>query len=122
MQQLLANDQLIPGLRGAYLKLGQGEAIRFGDLSQLTVNHNGAEFLLTREVVRHGNQVTRRWRVHSGTPDQIPPPRFYDPSGPGGTKVVERIVGHTHPRPIPYNPIYRQPSAADIDYFEKDSG
>jgi hypothetical protein len=114
MQELLTHDQLVPGLRGAYLKVGQGDVIRFADLSQLTINHQAAEFMLTREVVRKGNQVTRRWRIYSGTPDQIPPPRFYDPSGPGGTTVVERVVGHTHPRPIPYDPIYTQPSGADI--------
>ncbi len=42
MQQLLANDQLVPGLRGADLKVGQGEVIRLVDLSQQTVNHNGS--------------------------------------------------------------------------------
>ena len=115
VQELLVDSQLIPGLRGAYLKVGPGEVIRLADLAQLTINHHGAEFMLSREVVRHGNQVTRRWRIYSGTPDQIPPPRFYDPNGPGGTTVMERVVGHTHSRPIPYDPIYRQPSGTDIN-------
>jgi hypothetical protein len=114
MRELLADNRLVPGLRGAYVQVSPGEAIRFADLSQLTINHQGAEFMLTREVVRKGHQSIARWRIYSGTPDRIPPPRFYDPSGPGGTTVIERIVGHTHPRPIPYDPTYTQPSAADI--------
>jgi hypothetical protein len=114
MHELLANDRLVPGLRGAYLRVSRGQAIGFADLSQLTIDHHGAEFMLTREVVRNGAHVTRRSRIYSGTPDQIPAPRFYDPSGPLGTKVVERVVGHTHPRPIPYDPTYTQPSGADM--------
>jgi hypothetical protein len=111
MQELLANNQRVPGMRGAYLKVGRGEAIRFSDLSQLTINHNGAEFMLSREVVRNGNRVVRRWRIYSGTPDQIPPPTFLDPYFAGGGVRVERIVGHTHPRPIPYDPLFMHPSA-----------
>jgi hypothetical protein len=116
MQELLANNQLVPGMRGAYLKLGKGEVIRFADVAQLTINHNGAEFMLTREVVRNGNQVARRWRIYSGTPDQIPPPTFCT-NAPGGGTRIERIVGHTHPQPIPFDAIYRQPSRADLDYL-----
>lgn len=119
MQELLANNQLVPGMRGAYLKLGKGGVIQLGALSQLTIDHNGVEFMLSREVVRHGNQVRRRWRIYSGTPDQIPPPRFFDPNAPGGATVHERIVGHTHPRPIPYTPLYRQPSGADLAYLNR---
>lgn len=116
MQELLANNQLVPGIQGVYLKVGQGEAIRFSDFSQLTINHNSAEFMLSREVVRNGNQVIRRWRIYSGTPDQIPPPKFFDPNAAaGGVTRIERIVGHTHPRPIPYNPNFTQPSGTDID-------
>lgn len=114
MEELLANKQLVPGMRGADLKVRPGEVIRFGDLSQLTVNHHGAEFILSREVVRNGTQVTRRWRVYSGTPDEVLPPRFYDPNAPGGMTRIERVVGHTHPRPVPYDPIYRHPSRHDI--------
>ena len=117
MPELLADNQLVPGLRGAYLKVRPGEAIRFADLSQLTINHHGEEFMLTRKVVRRAHQVIARWRIYSGTTDQIPPPRFYDPNGPGGTTVIERVVGHTHPRPIPYDPRYMQPSASDISYL-----
>jgi hypothetical protein len=119
MQELLANNQLVPGLRGAYLKVKPGETIRFGDLSQLTINHSGAEFMLSREVVRNGNQVARRWRVYSGTSDQIPPPTFFNPNAAGGGTCIERIVGHTHPRPIPYDPIYTQPSLADLNYLSR---
>jgi hypothetical protein len=117
MRELLANDQLVPGMNGAYLKVSKGEAIRFGDLSQLTINHNGAEFMLSREIVRDGKHVTRRWRIYSGTPDQIPAPRFFDPHAPGGGTVVERIVGHTHTRPMPYNPNFMQPSGHDVLYL-----
>jgi hypothetical protein len=119
MQELLANNQFVPGMNGAYLKLGKGEAIRFGELSQLTINHNGVEFMLSREVVRNGNRVARRWRIYSGTPDQISPPRFFNPNAPGGGMVVERIVGHTHPRPIPHDPHYKQPSRADLGYLKR---
>ncbi|MGH7168999.1 MAG: hypothetical protein ACRELG_01810 [Gemmataceae bacterium] len=114
MQELLANNQLVPGMRGAYLKVGHGAAIRFSDLSQLTINHNGAELMLSREVVRNGKQASRRWRIYSGTPEQIPPPTFLDPNVVGGGVRIERIVGHTHPRPIPYDPLFMQPSGDDI--------
>jgi hypothetical protein len=117
MQELLADASRVPGSPGAYLRAQPGEAIRFSDLFQLTINHNGAEFMLSREVVRHGNQVNRRWRIYSGTPDQIPPPTFYNPNAAGGGTRIERIVGHTHPRPIPYDPIFMQPSGADLYYL-----
>jgi hypothetical protein len=122
MQELLADATRVPGSPGAYLRVQPGGAIRFSDLSQLTINHNGAEFMLSREVVRHGNQVTRRWRIYSGTPDLIPPPMFFDPNAPGGGTRIERIVGHTHPRPIPYDPKYTQPSAADLSYLRRIDG
>jgi hypothetical protein len=117
IQDMLANSQLVPGMRGAYLKVGRGEAIRFGDLAQLTIDHNGAELMLTREVLRNPWRVTRRWRIYSGLPDQIPPPRFLNRHAAGGGTRVERIVGHTHPRPIPYDPKFKQPSSEDLDYL-----
>src|SRR6266852_5696061 len=122
IQELLVNHQLVPGLRGAYLKVGKGEAIHFGDLSQLTIDHNGAEFMLTREVARTGSRVTRRWRIYSGVPDQIPPPQFLDRHAAGGGTRIERIVGHTHPRPIPYSPMFMQPSAPDLGYLSRIAG
>jgi hypothetical protein len=122
MQELLANNQLVPGMRGVYLKVGQGEPVRFSALSQLTTNHHGAEFMLSREVVRNGNRVSRRWRIYSGTPDQIPPPTFLDPNVAGGGVRVERIVGHTHPRPIPYDPVFMHPSPADLNYLNNVAG
>jgi hypothetical protein len=117
MQELLADSQLVPGMRGAYLKVKPGEAIHFVDLAQLTINHNGAEFMLSREVVRNAKQVKGRWRIYSGTPDQIPPPPFFNPSAAGGGAVIERVAGHTHPRPVPYNSSFTQPSQADIQYL-----
>lgn len=122
MRELLANNQLVPGMRGAYLKIGRGEGIRCSDLSQLTINHNGAEFMLSREVVRNGNQVARRWRIYSGTPDQIPPPAFLDANIAGAGVRIERIVGHTHPRPIPYDSLFMQPSGADLSYLNNIAG
>ena len=56
VQELLSNNQLIPGLRGATLKVEKGTAIRFADIFQLTINH-GVEFLLTREVRRTGRRI-----------------------------------------------------------------
>jgi hypothetical protein len=122
MKELLANDQLVPGMRGAYLKVGQREALHFGDLSQLTIDHSGAEFMLTREVERTGSRVTRRWRIYSGMRDQIPPPQFLDLNAAGGGTRIERIVGHTHPRPIPFDPIFKQPSPEDLRYLNTVSG
>jgi hypothetical protein len=119
MQELLANNQLVPGMRGAYLKLRSGETVRFGDLFQLTINRNGAEFMLSREIVRNGNQVRRHWRIYSGTPDQVPSPPFFNPNAAASGTRIERIVGHTHPRPIPYDPIYTQPSLADLNYLSR---
>jgi hypothetical protein len=122
IQELLADDQLVPGMRGAYLKVGIREAIHFGDLSQLTINHGGAEFMLTREVERAGNRITRRWRIYSGVPNHIQPPVFLDLGAPGGGTRIERIVGHTHPRPIPYDPIFKQPSPEDLHYLNTVAG
>jgi hypothetical protein len=122
IQELLANHQLVPGVRGAYLKVSKREAIHFGDLSQLTIDHYGAEFMLTRELVRNGNRATQRWRIYSGVPDQIPPPVFLNLSAPGGGIRIERIVGHTHPRPIPYSPIFKQPSHNDLYYLNTVAG
>jgi RHS repeat-associated protein len=122
MQELLADVSRVPGTPGAYLNVQPGEVILFEDLSRLTMMHSGQEFMLTREVVRQGNRVTRRWRIYSGTPDQIPPPRFFEPNAPGGGTRVERIVGHTHPRPIPYDPIFTQPSDADLFYLTQITG
>jgi len=112
MQQLLANTQLVPGMRGAYLRVEPGQGIRFADLSQLTIDHKGAEFLLTREVVETGTGTVRRWRIYSGTPDQVLPPRFLRQSG--SSTIVERVVGHTHPFPLPFEPGWNQPSLPDI--------
>ena len=117
MQELLADTTRVPGSQGAYLRTQRGQPILFSDLSQLTINHNGAEFMLSREIVRNGCQVRRGWRIYSGTPDQIPAPRFLDPLAAGGGMCIERVVGHTHPRPIPYDPIYVQPSRADLIYL-----
>jgi hypothetical protein len=122
MPELLANNQLVPGVIGVQLKVRPGEAINLSDLWQLTINHNGAEFMLTSEVTRYRNQFARRWRVYSGTCDQIPAPRFLDSNAPAGGCVVERIVGHTHHIPIPYDPIYMQPSGADLSYLVKIEG
>lgn len=115
MQELLADVSRIPGSLGAYLLVQPGEAIRFSDLTQLTINHNGVEFLLSREVEQKGIRVTRRWRIYSGTSDEVLPPSFLNPRAPGGGIRIERTVGHTHPRPIPYDPIYTQPSSNDLD-------
>jgi hypothetical protein len=71
MQELLADVSRVPGSEGAYLRIQPGQAICFADLAQLTINHNGAEFMLTREVVCIGKRVSRRYRVYSGTPDQL---------------------------------------------------
>ena len=114
MQELLADVSRVPGSEGAYLRVQPGEAILFSDLSQLTINQNGAEFMLSREVVRNRKQLTRRWRIYSGTPDQVPPPKFFDPSAAGGGTRIERVLGHTHPRPIPHDPIFTQPSGPDL--------
>jgi hypothetical protein len=122
MQELLVDASRVPGSQGAYLRVQPGEAIRFADLAQLTINHNGTEFMLSREVLRIGNRVSRRWRIYSGTPDQVPAPRFFDRSAAGGGTRIERIVGHTHPRPIPYDPIYTQPSGADLSYLNRITG
>lgn len=122
IQELLADASRVPGSVGAYLRVQPGEVIRFSDLSQLTIHHGGAEFMLTREVLRNGNQVTRRWRIYSGTPEQIPPPRFLIPSAPGGGTRIERIVGHTHARTLPYDPIIMQPSLADLYYLNRVAG
>jgi hypothetical protein len=122
MQELLADSSRVPGSPGAYLRVKPGEVIRFFDLAQLTINHHGAEFMLTREVVQYGSQFTAHWRIYSGTPDQIPPPRFFDPGASRGGMRIERIVGHTHPRPVPYDPIYQQPSRADLDYLRRITG
>jgi len=110
----LANDQLIPCLRGAVLKVEPGTAIRFGDLARLTINHDGVEFLLTREVKRIGQNVTRRWRIYSGTTEEVLPPRFFDPKAPEGALIFERVVGHTHPRPVPFELAWIHSSEKDI--------
>jgi hypothetical protein len=120
MQELLADATRIPGSQGAYLNVQPGEAIRFTDLYQLASNQDGAEFMLSREVMRNGNQVARRWRIYSGTPDQIPPPRFFDPNAPGGGTRIERIVGHTHFENGSL--IFTQPSQADLDYLGRIAG
>lgn len=117
MQELLTDVSRVPGSLGAYLQVKPGEGIHFSDLAQLTINHNGVEFLLSREVEQKGNQVTRRWRIYSGTSDEVDPPSFFVPSAPGGGIRIERTVGHTHPRPIPYDPTYTQPSFFDLKYL-----
>jgi hypothetical protein len=122
MQELLADPSRVPGSEGAYLKIQAGQGIRFSDLYRLTINHNGAEFMLSREVVQFGNQVSRRWRIYSGTPDQVPPPIFLDLGAAGGGTRIERVAGHTHPRPVPYDPIFMQPSDADLNYLNKITG
>ena len=121
LQGLLADANLVPGFRGAYVDVpvgGRIVGIRFADISQLTINHNGVEFMLTRETVftLGGRILGARYRIYSGTPDQIPPPRFCR-MGPNGEITVERIVGHTHPRPIPFQPGWDQPSGADVAYL-----
>lgn len=72
--------------------------------------------------LRNGNQVTRRWRIYSGTANEIQPPRFLDLNAPGGRSLVERVVGHTHPRPIPYDPLFKQPSFWDTKNLIRDAG
>jgi hypothetical protein len=114
MQELLSNRQLIPGMLGANLKVEKGAAICFADLAQLTINHDGVEFLLTREVKRFGRRVVRRWRIYSGTTQRVLPPKFFNPHGPAGATIVERVVGHTHPRSIPFELLWIQPSREDI--------
>jgi hypothetical protein len=37
--------------------------------------------------------------------------------GTKGEITVERIIGHTHPRPVPFQPGWNHPSQADIDYL-----
>ncbi|MFO0852426.1 MAG: RHS repeat-associated core domain-containing protein [Gemmataceae bacterium] len=125
MQELLADSTLVPGMKGAYVDVpvlgGRTKnGILFEDLSQLTINHNGAEFMLTRETVTasNGQIVSARWRIYSGTTDQIPPPAFLR-TGPKGETIVERIIGHTHPRPMPFQPRWNQPSGADIQYLQR---
>ncbi len=73
--------------------------VRFEDLSQLTINHNGAEFMLTRETITasNGGVISSRYRLYSGGPDQVFPPGFRR-MGPNGEVTVERIIGHT---PLP---------------------
>jgi hypothetical protein len=115
MQELLANNQLVPGMRGCYVKVTPGAAIGLAELLQLTINHDNVEFMLSREVVRDGNGVTRRWRIYSGTPDQVRPPLFFDPN----RRRIERVVAHTHPTPVPYDPSFAQPSTADLAYLHQ---
>lgn len=98
-------------MRGVYVRVEPGQAIRFQDISQLTINHN-AEFLLTRGVVQTESGVVRRWHLYSGTPDQVLPPAFFRQSG--STTTVERVVGHSHPFPVPFEPNWNQPSKLDI--------
>jgi hypothetical protein len=110
-------------MRGAYVRLDPGRGIRgvcFDDLSQLTINHNGAEVLLTREteVGFNGQVIRARYRIYSGTPDRIPPPAFRR-IGPSGVVVVERVIGHTHPFPIPFSPNWNHPSSADLQYLQR---
>ena len=81
--------------KGLIFIVKPGEAIRFSDLAQLTINHNGTVFLLSREVVHRGIQLTRRWRIYSGTSYEVDPPIFFVPSAPGGGIRIERTVGHT---------------------------
>jgi hypothetical protein len=115
--ELLSDTRMVPGSPGVLLKPATGEPIRFADLAQLTINHQGAEFMLTREIRRLAARSFMRWRLYSGTSDQIPAPRFLDLNGPGGWTIVERIVAHTHPRPIPYDPVFIQPSPTDLEYL-----
>jgi hypothetical protein len=121
IRELLSDSSLIPGMRGAYVDShagGRNAGIRFADIAQLTINHSGAEFLLTRETLylQSGQIVSARWRIYSGTPDQIPLPLFLR-TGRNGGIIVERIVGHSHPRPVPFQPGWNQPSSADIRYL-----
>jgi hypothetical protein len=126
IQELLADNQRVPGAQGAYVRLqpAQGiRGIRFADLSQLTINHQGTEFLLTLETVTAlaGQVLSRRYRIYSGTPNRIPPPVFRRP-GPKGEVTVERIIGHTHPFPIPFYPNWNHPSWGDILYLQRIRG
>ena len=99
--------RLIPPKRGGEPKLPQrlmtGTALLLG---------------MTRETVYswNGQMLHARYHIYSGAPDQIPPPRLLRP-GPNGESIVERIIGHTHPRPVPFQPGWNQPSAADVDYL-----
>lgn len=93
-------------------------AIRYEDISRLTIDHNGAEFMLSRETTHcvRGQTIDMRYRIYSGTPDQIPSPAFLR-QGPNGEVIVERIIGHSHPFPVPFQPKWNNPSAADIQYL-----
>lgn len=120
IQELLADSNLVPGMRGAYVEVpvgGRNFGIRFEDISQLTINH-GAEFMLTRETVYSSNRqiISARYRIYSGTPDQILLPAFRR-LGPNGEVTVERIIGHSHPHPVPFQPGWNQLSGADINYL-----
>ena len=121
IRELLSNPTLVPGMRGRYIeapKGGRNYGIRFEDISQLTINHNGAEFMLTRETVcgANGQMIRATYRIYSGALDQIPPPVFRR-ARPSWEIIVERIIGHTHPHPVPFQPGWDQPSKADIDYL-----
>jgi hypothetical protein len=123
IQELLADNQLVPGMRGAYVRLDPGQgarSIHFVDISQLTINHAGAEFVLTRETVTatNGRLLSSRYRLYSGAPDQVFPPAFRR-LGPNGEVTVERILGHSHPFPIPFFPGWNHPSWADIQYLQR---
>ncbi len=101
IQELLANDQLVPGLRGAYLRPGNvgrnRTGIRYEDISQLTINHNGAAFMLARETVRvaGGRQISARYRIYSGTPDQITLPALRRRGPRGKSSWSELLDIHT---------------------------
>jgi hypothetical protein len=121
IQELLADSTLVPGMIGAQIlvpKSGRYYGIRFADLSQLTINHLGMEFLLSRETeyTSIGKMISGCYRLYSGVADRITPPVFLR-TKPNGNIMVERIIGHTHPRPIPFHPGWNQPSPEDIQYL-----
>jgi hypothetical protein len=105
-------------MRGAYLRVDPVQGINFAEISALGMSRNGTEILLSRETVSaaDGQVTSDRYRVYSGTPAQVFPPAFLR-QGPNGEVIVEQVIGHTHPFPVPYQAGWDQPSAADIQYL-----
>jgi hypothetical protein len=119
--ELIADATLLPGMTGCYIENpvgGRGYGIRFEHISQLSIIHRGLEFMLTRETLftPNGQILSGRYRIYSGMPDRITPPIFLRTRF-NGDVVVERIIGHTHPHPVPFQPGWNQPSGEDIQYL-----
>jgi hypothetical protein len=118
IQDLLADPQLVPGMRGAYLRVDPVHGLSYDDISRIAISRGGAEIMVSRETTSapDGLVISDRYRVYSGTPDQVLPPAFLR-QGPNGELIVEQVIGHTHPFPVPFRAGWNQPSAADILYL-----